>query len=43
MSISFRGRADEQEIVNLLSDLVRINSINPFTGTLGIDAMARRI
>lgn len=37
MSISFRGRADEQEIVNLLSDLVRINSINPCTGTLGID------
>ncbi len=37
MSISFRGRADEQEIVALLSDLVRINSINPYAGTLGVD------
>ncbi len=37
MSISFQGRANQQEIISLLSDLVRINSINPFTGTLGVD------
>ena len=37
MSISFKGKADQQEIIALLQDLVRINSINPYAGTLGVD------
>jgi len=37
MSISFKGKADQQELLDLLSDLVRINSINPYAGTLGVD------
>lgn len=35
MSISMKGKANENELVQLLSDLVRINSINPFEGELG--------
>ena len=34
MSISFKGKADEKELVSLVQDMVRINSINPFAGEL---------
>jgi len=37
MSISFKGKADEKELVALVQDMVRINSINPFAGELGKD------
>lgn len=37
MSICIKGKANEQELIALLSDLIRINSINPYAGTLGVD------
>ena len=37
MSFDFRGKADAAELTALLADLVRINSVNPFTGELGKD------
>lgn len=35
MSISFRGKAKQKEVEDLLCDLIRINSVNPFDGELG--------
>ena len=37
MSMSFRGKARQEEVESLLCDLIRINSINPFAGELGKD------
>lgn len=37
MSILFKGMADQRELLELISDLIRINSINPYAGTLGVD------
>ena len=44
MCLTLNGKADEKELVSLLSDLVRINSINPFddaSGAAGGEAALR--